>query len=118
MSLAWIPVTSVALAAGLSIGAAVVGYETTASQLAIMGAITGAAVGVAQGLLLRDRFSLWHMWIIAMPVLFASGWLVTEAAGIDVAEQWPLFGASGCLVFGFFSGLLLRAGKRTADLEV
>src|SRR5688572_2968205 len=59
----WIFATSGALAAGLSVGAAVVGYETTPGQLAIMGAISGAAVGLAQGLLLRRTFSLWHLWM-------------------------------------------------------
>jgi hypothetical protein len=111
----WILATSVALAAGLAIGAAVVGYETTAGQLAIMGAISGAPVGIAQGFLLRDRFSLWHVWMFAMPVMFAIGWVVTESAGIDVSNQFTVFGASGSIVFGLLSGLLMMAGKRTLD---
>jgi hypothetical protein len=108
----WILATSAALAAGLTIGAAVVGYETTASQLAIMGAFSGAAVGIAQGILLRNRFSLWQAWMVAMPALFALGWVVTEAWGIDVAKQFTVFGASGSVAFGILSGLLLMAGKR------
>jgi hypothetical protein len=112
---AWILATGVALAAGLGVGAAVVGYETTPSQLAIMGAISGAAVGIAQGILLRNRFSLWHVWIVAMPVMYAIGWLVTESIGIDVANQFTVFGASGSVVFGLLSGLLMMAGKRTQD---
>jgi hypothetical protein len=112
LGLAWILATGVALAAGLSIGAAVVGYETTPSQLAIMGAISGAAVGIAQGILLRNRFSLWHVWMVAMPVMYAIGWLVTESFGIDVANQFTVFGASGSVVFGLLSGLLMMAGKR------
>jgi hypothetical protein len=113
----WIAATGVALAAGLSIGAAVVGYETTASQLAIMGAFSGAAVGIAQGLLLRKSFSLWHVWMVAMPALFALGWVVTESIGIDVANQFTVFGASGSIVFGILSGLLLMAGKRVVDRD-
>jgi hypothetical protein len=109
---AWILATGVALAAGLGIGAAVVGYETTPGQLAIMGAISGAAVGVAQGVLLRNKFSLWYGWMVAMPAMFALGWVVTEAAGIDVANQFTVFGASGSVVFGILSGLLMMAGKR------
>ena len=112
---AWILATGVALAAGLSIGAAVVGYETSSSQLAIMGAISGAAVGIAQGILLRNRFSLWHVWMVAMPVMYAIGWLVTESIGVDVANQFTVFGASGSIVFGILSGLLLMAGKRIDD---
>jgi hypothetical protein len=111
----WILATSVALAAGLSIGADVVGYDTTAGELAIMGSISGAAVGLAQGVLLRSRFSLWFAWIFAMPALFALGWFVTEAAGIDVAKQFTVFGASGCIAFGLLSGLILMTGKRTAN---
>jgi hypothetical protein len=111
----WILATSVALAAGLSIGAAVVGYETTPTQLAIMGAFSGAAVGIVQGFLLRDRFSLWLAWMVAMPLLFAMAWVVTEAIGIDVDNQFTVFGASGSIVFGVLSGLLMMAGKRTND---
>jgi len=113
----WIVATGVALAVGLSVGAAVVGYETSAGQLAIMGAISGTTVGIAQGILLRDRFSLWHAWMVAMPALFALGWVTTESFGIDVANQFTVFGASGCIVFGLLSGLLLMAGKRIYDRD-
>ena len=109
---AWIAGTAVALAVGLSIGAAVVGYGTSAGELAVMGAITGAAVGIAQGLLLRDRFSLWHVWMAAMPPLFALAWLTSTAIGVNVADQFTVFGASGCIVFGVLSGLILSAGDR------
>ena len=101
----------------MSVGSAVVGYETTAGQLAIMGAFSGAAVGIVQGLLLRNRFSLWHAWMVAMPVMWALAWVVTEAAGIDVAKQFTVFGASGAAMFGLLSGLLLMAGRRTQDRE-
>jgi hypothetical protein len=111
----WIAATSVALAGGLALGAAVVGYETSAGQLAIMGAISGAPVGIAQGFLLRDRFSLWHVWTLAMPALFAVAWLTSESIGVDVSNQFTVFGASGSIVFGLFSGLLMMAGKRTLD---
>ena len=108
----WILATSVALAVGLSIGSAVVSYETTPGQLAIMGAISGAHIGIAQGILLRGKFSLWHVWMAAMPVLFALGWIVSESIGVDVANQFTVFGASGSVVFGLLSGLLLVAGHR------
>jgi hypothetical protein len=112
MGRVWILATSAALAAGLSVGSAVVGYETTAGQLAIMGAISGVPVGIAQGALLRNKLSLWHAWMVAMPALFALGWVVSESIGIDVANQFTVFGASGSVVFGLLSGLLLMAGKR------
>jgi hypothetical protein len=111
----WILATAGALATGLSVGAAVVGYETSAGSLAVMGAISGAAVGFAQGLLLRNRFSLWAEWMIAMPVLWAVAWVVTESAGINVSNQFTVFGASGAVVFGIMSGFLLMVGKRSQD---
>ena len=71
IGLEWILATSAGLAIGLAIGAAVVGYETTTSRLLIMGAIQGAFVGIAQGMVLRNKFSLWHVWMVAMPVFFS-----------------------------------------------
>jgi hypothetical protein len=112
MGLEWIAATSIGLAVGLPIGALTVDYETSISQLAIMGAISGATVGLAQGLLLRDKFSLWPVWVVTMPALWALGWVVTEAAGIDVEKQFTVFGASGTVVFAILSGLLLLAGMR------
>ena len=112
-ALPWIAATGVALAGGLAVGAAVVTYEVTADDLAIMGAITGVPVGVAQGFLLRDKFSLWHVWMLAMPVMFALAWVTSESIGVDVSNQFTVFGASGCIVFGLLAGLIMMAGKRT-----
>jgi hypothetical protein len=111
VGLGWIVATSAGLAIGLAIGAAVVGYETTTSQLAIMGAIQGAFVGIAQGLMLRNTFALWQEWMIAMPVFFSIGWVVTDVV-IDSGQQFTVFGASGVVVFAALSGLLLILGIR------
>ena len=113
IGLIWIVGTAVALAIGLSVGAAVVGYETSAGQLAVMGLISGATIGVVQGLMLRERFSLWHVWMIAMAPLFAIAWLTSDAIGVDVSNQFTVFGASGSIVFGVLSGLILAAGNRS-----
>ena len=109
IGLEWIAATSAGLAVGLAIGSSVVGYETTMSQLAIMGAIQGAFVGIAQGMVLRNRFSLWPVWIVAMPVFFSIAWVVTDLV-IDSGQQFTVFGASGTVVFAILSGLLLMAG--------
>ena len=108
---AWIPATGIALAIGLTVGAAAVDYQTTTSSLAIMGAVSGAAVGIAQGALLRGVFSLWLVWAAAMPVLWAIAWLVSNAIGVDVSNQFTVFGASGSIVFGALSGMLLLSGR-------
>lgn len=112
----WIPATAVALALGLSIGAAIVDYETTTGALAVMGALSGVSVGLVQGLLLRNRFSLWSAWMLAMPVMWALAWVTTEAAGIKVSNQFTVFGASGCVVFGVMAGILMMSGKRSQEM--
>jgi hypothetical protein len=111
VGLEWIVATSLGSAVGLTVGAMVVGYETTTSQLAIMGAIQGAFLGVAQGMVLRRRFSLWPAWMVAMPVLFSLAWVVTDGV-IDSGKQFTVFGASGAIVFAVLSGLLLIGGIR------
>jgi len=111
----WIVATSVGLAVGLAVGAMAVGYETGRPQLAIMGAISGAFVGVAQGLMLRKRFSLWHVWVIAHPPAWALGWFVSSyVISRNIDERFPVFGASGTVVFAIITGLLLMAGLRAA----
>jgi hypothetical protein len=111
VGLEWIVATSFGSAVGLTVGAIVVGYETTTSQLVIMGAIQGAFVGVAQGMVLRNRFSLWFGWMVAMPVFFSIAWVVTDGV-VDSGQQFTVFGASGALVFAILSGLLLIGGIR------
>jgi hypothetical protein len=115
VGLGWIPATSVGLAVGLAVGALAVGYETTRPELMIMGAISGAFVGVAQGIVLRHRFSLWHVWIVASPPAWALGWLVSSyVISRNIDERFPVFGASGTVVFAIITGLLLMAGMRGA----
>jgi hypothetical protein len=111
----WIPATSVGLAVGLAVGAMAVGYETGRPQLMIMGAISGAFVGVAQGILLRNKFSLWRVWIVMNPPAWALGWLVSSyVISRNIDERFPVFGASGTVVFAIITGLLLMAGMRGA----
>ena len=105
----WIPATTVAMGIGLLLGAAAVGYRTSLHALAIMGAITGLMLGVAQAAALpaavgRRRW----IWAAAMPLLWALGWTVTTLGGIDVAQQFTVFGAYGALTFSALSGALLH----------
>ncbi len=103
----WIPATAVAMSIGLAVGAWVVGYGTSLGELALMGAITGIPLGAAQAYLLRDRVA--NAWILAaaMPLLWALGWTVTTAGGIDVDRQFAVFGAYGAITFMALSGILL-----------
>jgi len=43
-----------------------------------------------------------------MPLLWALGWTVTTLAGIDVDQQFTIFGASGAITFSALSGALLH----------
>jgi len=105
----WIGFSAVAYAVGLAAGAALVSYETDLGALALMGLVSGAALGAAQGLVLarQGRRALALPWALAMPVLFALGWSVASVTGIGVDDQFTVFGAGGALVFMLLSGLLL-----------
>jgi hypothetical protein len=112
---AWVGASAAGYCVGLAAGAALVGYETSLGALAAMGAVSGAALGAAQGLVLaaqaRKRFAA--AWAVAMPVLFAVGWSVTTLSGIDVDKQFTVFGAAGALVFMLLSGLLVARFMRS-----
>jgi hypothetical protein len=103
----WIPATAIGQAVGLAAGTAVVGYRTGLQDLAIQGAITGLGVGILQAVVLRPHIATWFWWAIAMPPLWALGWIVTTAAGIGVDQRFTNFGASGAIVVTILSGLLL-----------
>ena len=99
----------VASAVGLTAGAASVGYETDRGSLALMGLVSGAALGAAQGFVLAHEGprGLALPWALAMPVLFTLGWSVASVTGIGVDDQFTVFGAGGALLFMLLSGLLL-----------
>jgi hypothetical protein len=105
--LAWIAATAAAMGVGLAAGAWVVGYGTSVGELALMGAITGLPLGAAQAFLLRGRVAYPWVWAAAMPLLWALGWTVTAAAGVDVDRQYAIFGAFGAITFMALSGVLL-----------
>jgi hypothetical protein len=103
----WIPATAVAMSIGLGVGAWAVGYGTSLGELALMGFITGIPLGAAQAYLLRDRLANAWVWAAAMPLLWALGWTVTTVGGIDVDQQFAVFGAYGAITFMALSGVLL-----------
>jgi hypothetical protein len=111
----WIPATAVAMSIGLGVGAWAVGYGTSLGELALMGFITGIPLGVAQAYLLRDRLANAWVWAAAMPLLWALGWTVTTAGGIDVDQQFAVFGAYGAITFMALSGVLLDRLRATSS---
>ena len=111
----WIPATAVAMSIGLAIGAWLVGYGTSLGELALMGAITGIPLGAAQAWLLRDRVANAWVWGAAVPLLWALGWTVTTAGGIDVDQQFAVFGAFGAITVMALSGVLLDRLRATTS---
>jgi hypothetical protein len=51
----WIPATAAGMSLGLLLGAATVDYRTSLADLALMGALTGLVLGVAQAVALPRR---------------------------------------------------------------
>jgi hypothetical protein len=105
----WIPATIAGMAIGLIAGAAIVSYGIGRADLALMGAVNGAAVGTMQALVLaRHRIpgALW--WAVANPPAWALGWFVSSyVISRNIGERFPIFGASGAVVFGVLTGLVL-----------
>ena len=82
-----------------------------------MGAVTGLGVGALQTLLLaRQRVSGAFWWAIANPPAWALGWLITSyVISTNVKEQFTNFGASGTLVYGLLTWLLLAVLLRDTE---
>jgi len=95
----WILATGAGLAVGLGVGAAAVNYGTSMGDLVVQGAICGLAVGTGQAIVLRPRIGrLAFAWAPTLSAVWALGWAITTAAGIDVESQYTVFGSSGALV--------------------
>jgi hypothetical protein len=105
----WVAATSVGMAVGLTVGAALVDYGISRGDLLLMGAVTGIGVGALQAFVLaRHGISGAPWWAVANPPAWALGWLVTSyVISSNVKEQFTNFGASGTLVFGLLTWLLL-----------
>jgi hypothetical protein len=94
ISVRWVLATAVGLAVGVTVGAAAVSYRTDITSLAVAGAVAGLAVGAAQATQLTGSRS---QWTVLTAALWALGWSVTTAAGVDVEEQYVVFGILGSL---------------------
>ena len=114
----WLVATSVGMAAGLAAGAALVDYGISREDLALMGAVTGLAVGGLQALLLARRGSGALWWLVVNPPAWAVAWLVTTLVITrNVKEQFTNFGASGALIFALLTWLVLTYLFRPNERE-
>ena len=97
-AIAWVVATAVGLAVGLWIGAAAVDYGTGMSSLVTQGIVCGLAVGLAQAfVLLRRVGAVAFLWPLVLGAAWALGWAITTAVGVEVDEQFTVFGSSGAL---------------------
>jgi hypothetical protein len=108
----WIAASGVGHGVGLAAGSALVGYGTELGQLAVMGLVAGAGLGVAQAHRLRGvDAALARRWAVAVPVAWAVGWTVTTAAGVDVERQYTIFGATGAVAAMALLGLAIATRR-------
>jgi hypothetical protein len=115
----WIAATSIGMAVGLTVGAALVDYGIGRGDLMLMGAVTGAGVGGAQAFVLaRQRISGAALWAAVNPPAWALGWLVTSyVITANVKEQFTNFGASGVVLYAALTGLALAFLFRRTESE-
>jgi hypothetical protein len=103
----WILASAVGMGAGLLLGATAVGFATSLPDLALMGLLTGLMLGAGQAIALPAPLRQRLLWVAATGPLWALGWSVTTLAGIDVAQQFTVFGVSGAVTVSALSGALL-----------
>jgi hypothetical protein len=106
VGLTWVAATAAGLSAGLAAGAALVSYRTDISSLALMGAISGLGVGIAQGFVLGNARRM-LLWTAATAALWAIGWTATTAGGISVENQFVVFGAYGAIASTFLQSAII-----------
>jgi hypothetical protein len=106
----WIAATSLGMAAGLALGAALVDYSIDRVDLVLMGAVTGVVVGGLQAVVLaRQGISGAAWWAVANPPAWAVAWLVSSyVITKNIDERFTNFGASGCLLYALLTGVLLE----------
>jgi hypothetical protein len=103
----WIVATAVGLMIGLGVGAGAVDFRTSLGALAVQGATCGFAVGLAQALVLRPRLGrLAWAWPPALAAIWALGWTITTSIGVEVDEQFTVFGSAGALVVTALTAVL------------
>jgi hypothetical protein len=115
----WIAATSIGMAAGLTLGAALVDYGISRVDLMLMGAVSGAVVGGLQALVLaRHGISGAAWWAVANPFAWVLAWLVSSyVISANIEERFTNFGASGCLLYALLTGVLLEVLFRRTEAQ-
>lgn len=103
----WLLATAIGLSAGLTIGATLVDFRTGLGDLVLQGAITGLAVGAAQSFALFPRIgSVAFAWPVYLAAAWAAGWAITTSVGVQVEDQFTVFGAAGAVTVTLLTAVL------------
>jgi hypothetical protein len=103
----WIAATAIGLMVGLGVGSRVVDYGTSLAALVVQGAICGLFVGAGQALVLGERIPrLAPAWPVALGAIWAIGWVVTTLSGIQVDQQFTVFGSFGAITVTALTAVL------------
>ena len=105
--LAWTVATGIGLSIGLTVGASLVHFGTGLADLVLQGVVSGFAIGSAQAVILFRRTGplalLWPAWLAAV---WAVGWAVSTSIGVQVGDQFTVFGSSGAITVTLLTAVL------------
>jgi hypothetical protein len=107
LSALWVAVTAGGMAVGMALGQLALGDSTTMQPLLLRGLLVGAAIGAAQGTLLRAVLPTPAIWAVVVTLGWPLAWAVSAAIGLDLTRNWAVFGSSGALIFQLATGLTL-----------
>ncbi len=113
-SAAWVGATALGLAAGLTLGSGLVDFGTGLSDLALQGAVSGACVGLAQLVVIRRVGRLAAAWPAYLAGAWALGWTITTTVGVQVEDQFTVFGAAGAVTVAALTSVLPILLSRSA----
>lgn len=106
-TLTWTVLTAVGLSVGLAVGATVVDFGTTLGDLVVQGAVSGLAVGAAQAFALLPRVGTIALaWPVYLAAAWAAGWAISTSVGVQVEDQFTVFGAAGAVTVTLLTAVL------------
>jgi hypothetical protein len=112
--LPWVVVSIIGFGVGKFFGDVIGQGSTSLVSIALSGAIIGLVAGIAQSVVLMDRFSNAWWWIVANVVAWIVGWtligLLNESASSLVMTYAD--GAFGAMVIGVITAITLVALSR------
>lgn len=107
LDFSWVLATAGGLAIGLAITMLLVQIAHKKLHLSIKGLVPGLIIGFYQWLILQNFTPLAGWWIPTVAFSWTIGMMVSKIVGSDMSKRWPLFGASGGLVYTIMTGLVL-----------